>query len=177
MDNVICHQILQTQFIWRSVQCFQKIKNADADADAAIPLVSLSYQNHCGIAITSLLWVLALISASISSFLVQRGYTFILQNFYVLPTLIKGFIDVLCRSYLTGTVAYRAPELLKGGPPSARSDIFSYGVTLWQMMAREIPYGNENQHVVIFGVVAYNLRPKVENKTEEEETALEYCYR
>lgn len=65
------------------------------------------------------------------------------------------------KSNLTGTYAYRAPELLKGESPSTKADIYSYGICLWQMLTRERPYGNENQHVVIFGVVAYQLRPEL----------------
>ena len=65
------------------------------------------------------------------------------------------------RSNLTGTYAYRAPELLKGQEPTAKADIFSFGICLWQMLTRKQPYGNENQHVVIFGVVAYQQRPEL----------------
>ncbi|KAJ8033239.1 Serine/threonine-protein kinase mos [Holothuria leucospilota] len=64
------------------------------------------------------------------------------------------------RSYLTGTYAYRAPELLRGDAATTRADIYSFGITLWQMLVRETPYARENHHVVIFGVVAHNLRPK-----------------
>ena len=70
-----------------------------------------------------------------------------------------GIVTPTQRSHLTGTFAYRAPELLRGEPPSTKADIYAFGVTLWQMLTRELPYGNENQHVVIFAVVAYNLRP------------------
>ncbi|KAK3090563.1 hypothetical protein FSP39_012722 [Pinctada imbricata] len=63
------------------------------------------------------------------------------------------------RSFLTGTFAYRAPELLKGESPSKKADIYSFGITLWQMLTRENPFANENQHCVIFSVVAYGKRP------------------
>lgn len=64
-------------------------------------------------------------------------------------------------SYLTGTFAYRAPELLKGEIPTTQADMYSMGICLWQLLTREQPYGSENLYVVVFGVVAYNLRPKV----------------
>lgn len=67
------------------------------------------------------------------------------------------------RSLLTGTFAYRAPELLKGEPPSIKADMYSLGICLWQMLAREQPYGMESHFVVIFGVVAHHLRPSLEN--------------
>ena len=73
------------------------------------------------------------------------------------------------KSNLTGTYAYRAPELLKGESPTTKADIYSYGICLWQMLTREQPYGNENQHVVIFRVVAYQLRPELNDKITGDE--------
>ena len=56
-------------------------------------------------------------------------------------------------SFLTGTLSYRAPELLKGDFPSSKADMYSFGICLWQLLTREKPYGSENLYVVIFGVV------------------------
>lgn len=72
-----------------------------------------------------------------------------------------GVVSPTQRSYLTGTFAYRAPELLRGEPPSTKADIYSFGITLWEMLARCTPYKGQDQHVVIFGVVAYGLRPQL----------------
>ena len=63
------------------------------------------------------------------------------------------------RSELTGTFAYRAPELFRGKPATAKADIYSFGIVLWQMVSRQTPFYGERQHVVIFGVVASNMRP------------------
>ena len=63
------------------------------------------------------------------------------------------------RSELTGTFAYQAPEVLRGQAPCTKADIYSLGVTLWQLATRTQPYYRQNQHVVIFGVVAHHLRP------------------
>ena len=81
------------------------------------------------------------------------------------------------KSNLTGTYAYRAPELLRGESPSTKADIYSFGICLWQMLTRERPYGNENQHVVIFGVVAYQLRPALsEGVTGDEQSLIQQCW-
>ena len=65
------------------------------------------------------------------------------------------------KSNLTGTYSYRAPELLRGEPATTKSDIYSLGVCLWQMIVRDRPYGNEHHQIIIFKVVAYNLRPTI----------------
>ncbi|XP_072169906.1 serine/threonine-protein kinase mos-like [Diadema setosum] len=79
----------------------------------------------------------------------------------------KGLRSPTNRSYLTGTCGYRAPELLCGGAPTTKADIYSYGISLWQMLTRETPYAGENHHVVIFGVVANDMRPKFPDNHNE----------
>jgi len=68
--------------------------------------------------------------------------------------------------YLTGTFAYGTPELLKGETPTPKADIYSLGICLSHFLTREQPYGSENLYVVVFGVVAYNLRPRVPSVDE-----------
>lgn len=70
------------------------------------------------------------------------------------------------RSYLTGTFAYRAPELLKGEDPTYKADVYSFGILLWQLLSREIPYKLQNHQVVIFRVVSCNLRPPIPKGVE-----------
>ncbi|XP_072547347.1 proto-oncogene serine/threonine-protein kinase mos [Salminus brasiliensis] len=64
-------------------------------------------------------------------------------------------------SEIGGTYTHRAPELLKGERVTARADIYSFGVTLWQLLTREIPYQGDRQYV-IYAVVAYGLRPELD---------------
>ncbi|XP_023155764.2 proto-oncogene serine/threonine-protein kinase mos [Amphiprion ocellaris] len=61
-------------------------------------------------------------------------------------------------SHVCGTYTHRAPELLKGEAVSPKADIFSFGITLWQLLTREPPYSGDRQHV-LYAVVAHNLRP------------------
>ncbi|KAI3355091.1 hypothetical protein L3Q82_017862 [Scortum barcoo] len=64
-------------------------------------------------------------------------------------------------SHVGGTYTHRAPELLKGEGVSPKADIFSFGITLWQLITREQPYTGDRQHV-LYAVVAHNLRPCVQ---------------
>ena len=98
-----------------------------------------------------------------------------------------GRVSPIQRAYVTGTFAYRAPELLRGEAPCAKADVYSFGITLWEMLSRTQAYAGQNPHVVIFGVVAYGLRPALEelgsvdpglvDPGEEDGDVVERCYR
>nr|XP_033785730.1 proto-oncogene serine/threonine-protein kinase mos [Geotrypetes seraphini] len=62
------------------------------------------------------------------------------------------------RCQLGGTYTHRAPELLKGERVTPKADIYSFAITLWQMVSRELPYSGDHQ-CVVYAVVAYGLRP------------------
>ncbi|XP_060799649.1 proto-oncogene serine/threonine-protein kinase mos [Neoarius graeffei] len=67
------------------------------------------------------------------------------------------------RREIGGTYTHRAPELLRGESPTPAADIYSFGVTLWQLLTREPPYAGERQHV-LYAVVAFNLRPDLNKR-------------
>jgi transcriptional regulator with GAF, ATPase, and Fis domain len=48
-----------------------------------------------------------------------------------------------------GTRAYTAPEVLLGGMPTAKSDIYSLGVLIYQLLARRLPFEDEDQDYLI----------------------------
>ena len=41
----------------------------------------------------------------------------------------------------SGTLAFMAPELLRGHAGTAQTDVFALGVTLWYLLARDYPFG------------------------------------
>ncbi len=57
-----------------------------------------------------------------------------------------GHVSPTQRAYVTGTFAYRAPELLRGEAPCARADVYSLGVTMWEMLSRRQPYSGTSAH-------------------------------
>ncbi|KAL8578165.1 hypothetical protein ACOMHN_051720 [Nucella lapillus] len=71
------------------------------------------------------------------------------------------------RNDLAGTLAYRAPELLKGHKPSLRSDVYSLGITLWQMRTRQGPYEGVPAHTMVYQVVSKDLRPRLPSDDED----------
>ncbi|GFS87808.1 hypothetical protein NPIL_595451 [Nephila pilipes] len=60
---------------------------------------------------------------------------------------------------IVGTAAYSAPEVLRGSRPTPFSDIYSFGVLLWQVQSRELPFAGEHPHVIIYKVAHYGARP------------------
>lgn len=55
-------------------------------------------------------------------------------------------------SQLDGTVAYIAPECFRGINPSDKCDVFSFGITMWQILTRQTPYQGESEHSIIYKV-------------------------
>jgi proto-oncogene serine/threonine-protein kinase mos len=91
-----------------------------------------------------------------------------------------GEVSPTHRSCLTGTFAYRAPELFKGKAPSTKADLYAFGVTLWQMLSMEQPYSCKAQECVIFAVVSTNLRPQLPDNIRFDrslDNPVEDCYR
>lgn len=62
-----------------------------------------------------------------------------------------------------GTAQYCSPEILQGLSPTPSSDVYSFGITMWQFLHRTIPYGNQiREESLIYRVVKDGLRPHTE---------------
>lgn len=51
-----------------------------------------------------------------------------------------------------GSPAYMAPELWEGSPPTVQSDLYAFGVMLYQMLAGRLPYRASNARQLLYQV-------------------------
>ena len=58
-----------------------------------------------------------------------------------------------------GTPAYMSPEQVKGEPADRRTDIWSLGVTLYEMLAGRLPFPGATEQAVSYGIVNTNPEP------------------
>lgn len=64
-----------------------------------------------------------------------------------------------------GTPSYMSPEQCKGQPVDARSDLFSTGVVLYELLVGKKPFAGDNTHAIMHSVLsAEPERPSLQNQ-------------
>lgn len=65
---------------------------------------------------------------------------------------LKGSLKLTRSSSTVGTLAYMAPEQIQGGEVDLRSDIFSFGVVLFEMVTGRTPFRGEHEAAIVYSI-------------------------
>ncbi|XP_071728585.1 serine/threonine-protein kinase STY46-like [Rutidosis leptorrhynchoides] len=77
----------------------------------------------------------------------------------------------------TGTYRWMAPEVIEHRPYNHKADVFSFGIVLWELITKKLPYANMTPLQAAIGVVQKGLRPIIPKHTHPEIVKLlEQCW-
>jgi len=89
-----------------------------------------------------------------ANILISSGWDAKLADFGLSRT-----VDNIQNNTFAGTVQYSAPEILEANTFSSAADIYSFGICMWELAARQLPFQGISVMEVLWGVVKENLRP------------------
>lgn len=87
--------------------------------------------------------------------------------------------NTLVSGGVRGTLPWMAPELLNGSSSrvSEKVDVFSFGISLWEILTGEEPYADMHCGAIIGGIVKNTLRPPIPECCDPEwRTLMEQCW-
>ena len=58
---------------------------------------------------------------------------------------------------IVGTPQYLAPEIINGGKASPLSDIYSLGITFFELITGTVPFDSEDVHEILSGIISKDL--------------------
>jgi non-specific serine/threonine protein kinase len=79
---------------------------------------------------------------------------------------LKGVSKLTKAGATLGTIQYMSPEQAQGMEVDQRSDIFSFGVVLYEMITGQMPFGGDHDAAVIYSIVNENPEPLARYKSD-----------
>lgn len=76
---------------------------------------------------------------------------------------LEAAFTMTSESAIVGTPSYMSPEQLQGIPLSYASDIFSFGILLYEAVAGQYPFGGEHPSAVLYAIAHRDAPPLAES--------------
>jgi len=77
---------------------------------------------------------------------------------------LKGATKITQTGSTLGTAAYMSPEQASGEEIDSRSDIFSFGVVLYELITGHLPFKGEHQAAIVYSVINETPEPLIRYK-------------
>ena len=88
--------------------------------------------------------------------LIDEHFHIKIADFGLSRIMVPGNMETYC-----GTPANMAPEIVRQEDYDEKADVFSFAITLWEIVTREDPYPDLNGMTLAFQVAERGLRPKI----------------
>lgn len=79
---------------------------------------------------------------------------------------LKGSLKLTRTSSTIGTLAYMSPEQIQGVEADTRSDIFSFGVVLYELATGKMPFRGEHEAAVMYSIVNEEPDPASRHRSD-----------
>jgi len=83
-----------------------------------------------------------------------------------------GYAITAAGGDITGSPGYLAPELIQGNAATAKSDIYSFGIVLYEMIAKKLPFENVREVWAIIREKVTNPAPDIRKFRPDVEDAI-----
>ncbi|CAM0876337.1 unnamed protein product [Alopecurus aequalis] len=109
-----------------------------------------------------------------SNLLVDKKWTVKVADFGLSRLKLETFMTTKTGK---GTPQWMAPEVLRNEPSNEKSDVYSYGVVLWELVTQKIPWDTLNTVQVIVAVGFMDQRLEIPSNTDPEwASIIESCW-